>query len=149
MKKLSRKKGGFTLVELLVVLAILAVLIAVAVPTLTGVLKDAKDKTFLQQARTAYVAYEYLRMEKDNVLRTDIQEMLDIPADKQITVFVKYADEWEGPITDFWYHGPDMTRETYVHVPLGGKAKIVERNEEGIFSDGLEADNDLEARPGS
>ena len=43
MKKVNNKKG-FTLAELLVVLAILAILVAVAVPIFTGVLSDAQER---------------------------------------------------------------------------------------------------------
>lgn len=43
MKKVNNKKG-FTLAELLVVVAILAILVAVAVPIFTGVLGDAQER---------------------------------------------------------------------------------------------------------
>jgi len=42
MKKVNNKKG-FTLAELLVVLAILAVLVAVAIPLFTGAISKAND----------------------------------------------------------------------------------------------------------
>lgn len=42
MKKKVNNKKGFTLAELLVVLAILAVLVAVAIPLFTGAISDAQ-----------------------------------------------------------------------------------------------------------
>ena len=49
----SREKG-FTLAELLIVVAIIAVLVAVAIPVFTTQLENARDVTTLANLRTAY-----------------------------------------------------------------------------------------------
>lgn len=49
-KKLNKK--GFTLVELIVVIAILAVLAAIAIPTFNGLVKDARYKALASDARS-------------------------------------------------------------------------------------------------
>ena len=50
-KKLTKK--GFTLAELLIVVAILAILVAVSIPIFTSKLHDAKDATDTANARAA------------------------------------------------------------------------------------------------
>ena len=50
------KQKGFTLVELIVVLAILAVLAAIMVPSLTGYIDKAKNTQLLSIARSVYTA---------------------------------------------------------------------------------------------
>lgn len=52
----KNKKKGFTLVELIVVLAILAILAAMLVPALTGYIDKANEKKILATARQYYVA---------------------------------------------------------------------------------------------
>ncbi len=52
MKKLNKK--GFTLAELLIVIAIIAVLIAIAIPTFSGALRNAKLQTDHANIRSAY-----------------------------------------------------------------------------------------------
>ena len=52
----KNKKKGFTLVELIVVLAILAILAAMLVPALTGYIDKANEKKIIATARQYYVA---------------------------------------------------------------------------------------------
>lgn len=53
-KKLTKK--GFTLAELLIVVAILAILVAVSIPIFTSKLHDAKDSTDMANVRAAKAA---------------------------------------------------------------------------------------------
>ena len=53
MRKLENKKG-FTLAELLIVVAIIAVLVAVAIPVFTAQLEKARQATDVANLRSAY-----------------------------------------------------------------------------------------------
>lgn len=55
LKKLNNKKG-FTLMEMLIVVAIIAVLVAVAIPTFNSALNKAKAGTDLANIRSGYAA---------------------------------------------------------------------------------------------
>lgn len=53
MKTLKNKKG-FTIVELVIVIAVIAILAAVLIPTFSGVVEKANESKRLQAARNAY-----------------------------------------------------------------------------------------------
>ena len=55
MRKMNKK--GFTIVELVIVIAVIAILAAVMIPTFSGIIGKANDSSALQEARTAYTAY--------------------------------------------------------------------------------------------
>ena len=50
----NTKKRGFTIVELVIVIAVIAILASVLIPTFTKVVQAAKDSKNLQEARNAY-----------------------------------------------------------------------------------------------
>lgn len=53
LKKLNNKKG-FTLMEMLIVVAIIAVLVAIAIPVFTNQLEKAREATDAANIRSAY-----------------------------------------------------------------------------------------------
>ncbi len=62
MRKKSENKKGFTLAELLVVVAIVAVLVAIAIPIFAGNLEKSREATDVANVRAAYatLAVQYL-----------------------------------------------------------------------------------------
>ncbi len=56
MKRLF-KKTGFTIVELVIVIAVIAVLAAVLIPTFSSVIDKANESAALQEATNAYKEY--------------------------------------------------------------------------------------------
>lgn len=55
MRKNNRK--GFTIVELVIVIAVIAILAAVLIPTFASVSQNAKKSAALQEARNLYTEY--------------------------------------------------------------------------------------------
>lgn len=55
-QKRRSKKGGFTLVELIVVLVILAILAALLIPALTGYIDKAREKQIVATTRQCVMA---------------------------------------------------------------------------------------------
>ena len=91
------KKKGFTLVELLAVIAILAILVVIAMPNVLGMFNSSKKSTFvtevqniLKQAATDYVldslnynaSYKYTSA-GDNKLDIETAKNYDIELDSQ------------------------------------------------------------------
>lgn len=56
MKKCKRASGGFTLAELLIVVAIIAVLVSIAIPVFTRELEKSREAVDLANVRSAYTA---------------------------------------------------------------------------------------------
>ena len=53
----NTKKKGFTIVELVIVIAVIAILAAVAIPTFSSVITKAKESKAMQAAKNAYTEY--------------------------------------------------------------------------------------------
>lgn len=76
-QKRRSRKGGFTLVELIVVLVILAILAALLIPALTGYIDRAKEKNVIAETRQVVMAAQTITDEvygeKSNVASTDLK----------------------------------------------------------------------------
>lgn len=67
-KKLRKNEKGFTLAELLIVVAIIGVLVAISIPIFTSQLEKSRDAVTLSNARAAYAeaSAAYLTGEGDH-----------------------------------------------------------------------------------
>lgn len=59
---MKREKNGFTLAELLIVVAIIAVLVAISIPIFTSQLEKAREAVDLDTVRSAYSTMKYAEM---------------------------------------------------------------------------------------
>lgn len=62
MFKKEKNNCGFTLAELLIVVAIIAVLVAISIPIFTGQLEKAREAVDLDTVRSAYSTMKYAEM---------------------------------------------------------------------------------------
>lgn len=64
LEALKNDQKGFTLVELIVVLVILAIMAALLVPALLGYVDKAREGKYLEEARSIYTAIQAVQDEK-------------------------------------------------------------------------------------
>ena len=78
MRKMLNKKG-FTLAELLIVVAIIAVLVAIAIPVFTNQLEKSKEATDAANLRSAIATLvtEYLTENKASSVQPKINQMIN------------------------------------------------------------------------
>lgn len=115
-KKLRKNEKGFTLAELLIVVAIIGVLVAISIPIFTSQLEKAREATDAANIRSAYAEVQVAALENDATnetqevkLRqqesgwqdTSIKEIggIDVstlPVAKDGTVVVKYTPGTNG-----------------------------------------------------
>ncbi len=102
--KARRKRGGFTLLELMVVLLILALLGTIAAPRVTKYLRKAKAQTAKIQVDALSAAVDSFHLDTGRFPSGDegLKALVDRPSD---------AANWDGPylrkrdsLTDPWGH---------------------------------------------
>ena len=142
---MNRKKcntKGFTLAELLIVVAIIAVLVAVAIPVFTAQLKKSKQATDLANARSVYamLSADFLANGISTVNVTMTQNGNDCSHVTAENGFAAEADGVNGPITVTVTDANGNSTETFyfsgasyylqVDVDYTGKAPYVLINDE-------------------
>lgn len=109
IKRVREEKGGFTLAELLVVVAIVLVLVAIAVPVFTGAMGKANDAVLEANVRGARVEAGYDLLTNHSGAQSGLYHvtiyMDDSGANKKGDIVVTYTaesgsdttpDEWDG-----------------------------------------------------
>ena len=125
LKKLQSKKG-FTLMEMLIVVAIIAVLVAIAIPVFNGALTKSKEAADVANVRATYAEWQTAMLtentkapaDKDAFLKgpdngtaivLNYLDKLDVKADGTITYSAKKLTDENGAKTFTWKLGtPDI-----------------------------------------
>lgn len=77
MRKMKNKKG-FTLMEMLIVVAIIAILIAIAIPTFASSLNKARIATDEANMRSGYASVMVQMLDPDNTMNTGAVQGTDV-----------------------------------------------------------------------
>lgn len=97
-QKRRSKKGGFTLVELIVVLVILAILAALLIPALTGYIDRAKEKNVIAETRQCVMAAQTLYDEAYAGVAKNGK--VEAPANDKILALAELTDKGKLGTTD-------------------------------------------------
>ena len=99
---LGEGRGGFTLLELIVVMAIIAVLAGIGVPTYVAYIRKAKEQKTLIEARQLRMAVTAMMLEND-ISATD-------PAENEVfmSLFWRTLGDEEHPLFGFCPDGGDL-----------------------------------------
>ncbi|CCX74624.1 prepilin-type cleavage/methylation N-terminal domain protein [Firmicutes bacterium CAG:83] len=91
LKKLQNKKG-FTLMEMLIVVAIIAVLVAIAIPVFNGALTKSKEAADVANVRATYAEWQTAMLTENTKAPADKDAFLKGPAGTD-TLTLNYPDK--------------------------------------------------------
>ena len=99
---MKNKKKGFTVVELVIVIAVIAILSAILIPTFVGLTNKAQEAALQENLRNSYVAYAADKAETtDLVAREEVvfskTEITTGSAQENVVAYKYNAvkDKWE------------------------------------------------------
>ena len=91
LKKLQSKKG-FTLMEMLIVVAIIAVLVAIAIPVFNGALTKSKEAADVANVRATYAEWQTAMLTENTKAPADKDAFLKGPTAND-TLTLNYPDK--------------------------------------------------------
>ena len=106
---IKNRKRGFTVVELVIVIAVIGILSAILIPTFVGLTAKANEAALQENLRNAYVVYATENGETEAadmtkvVLSKDVVTKVALGEDKEDVTNLyqvnKLSAKWEGPKT--------------------------------------------------
>lgn len=134
MKRKQNK--GFTLAELLIVVAIIAVLVAISIPIFSKQLKKARFATNQANARAAYAAIMAEFISNDDATKLS---GLNIRVSSSIKnghhIIYAYSAKTGTVVTDLKDYGVVYSGDPNDHYAKGFTAKILNHNKAGSLTD--------------
>lgn len=109
LKKLNNKKG-FTLMEMLIVVAIIAVLVAIAIPVFNGALTKSKEAADVANIRAAYAEWQVGVLTENKTIPTDVAAFLKGADNNAVTL--NYSEKFtkvDGKENTFQYAATKLT----------------------------------------
>ena len=102
----AQGKKGFTLMEMLIVIAIIAILIAIAIPIFTAQLENARDATSIANIRSAYAEAQTAYITKQNDGTHVVYDSTDntVTVDN-VSIPSQQANDWSGVGKDLPFTG--------------------------------------------
>ncbi len=107
-QNVTRARGGFTLLELLIVLAIIVVIAAMVVPNLLG----QRDTALIRSSKAAILSVETsLKFynvdfgsykEGGNEVLTELSTVMDVDGQKKVYLETPALDSWDRPLNYEW-----------------------------------------------
>ncbi len=112
IKRMREERGGFTLAELLIVVAIILVLVAIAIPVFTGALSKADEAVAAANIRAvkAEATTKYL-----------------LDGEKDSPIYYSADVDKSGNVTNLQKVGTTGTESTSLSFDSGGKATVTVR----------------------
>ena len=115
---MKKSKKGFTIVELVIVIAVIGILAAVLIPTFTGVVNNARESAIKEEARNSLVQY----MSLNGASIEGIEENHEKSAD-DVDSFDWDGSNWE-KVSDGYIYRNDST-DYQVKYDLEGTSQVL------------------------
>lgn len=99
---LKKLKKAFTITELVIVIAVIAILAAVLIPTFANVIENANQSAALQTSSNALRDYQAIALEDDNSDNDDMAGVVFV-SDDYVYTYINSALQYVGKIRDLYY----------------------------------------------
>lgn len=118
IKKVRERREGFTMAELLIVVAIIAVLVAIAIPVFSAQLEKSKEATDMANIRTAYAEVNASWL-GDNAAKS-----LDVALGSDTTNWKSADDAKIATVSAKTLIGSDSAKKTTITVAIDANGEV-------------------------